>query len=83
MKLLPLVLLCALAATSNAERINHEGRILGPAPVVTAPILFNTLQADAIVGAMQILPKENPWNEKYLSAAASDEFGGDDRANHG
>lgn len=62
---------CALALgltftcvfTSPAERINHEGRVLGPAPVVTAPTLFNTPAADAIVAAMQIMPRDNPWNE--------------------
>ena len=48
---------------AQAERINHEGRILGPAPVVTAPTLFNTPSADAIISAMQILPRDNPWNE--------------------
>src|SRR5437016_11803307 len=46
-----------------AERINQEGRILGPAPVVTTPTLFNTPQADAIVSAMEIFPVTNPWNE--------------------
>ncbi|MGZ5537359.1 MAG: PKD domain-containing protein [Chthoniobacterales bacterium] len=58
-------LFCSVAAiaTANAERINHEGRILGPAPVVTSPILFNTPQADAIVSAMQIMPVDSPWNE--------------------
>ncbi len=48
---------------AKAERINHEGRILGPEPVVTTPTLFNTPQADAIVSAMQIMPVDNPWNE--------------------
>jgi hypothetical protein len=47
----------------SAERINHEGRILGPAPTVTAPVLFNTPQADAVVSAMQIFPVTNAWNE--------------------
>ena len=46
-----------------AERINQEGRILGPLPAVTAPTLFNTPEADAIVSAMQIMPLTNPWNE--------------------
>jgi hypothetical protein len=57
----------ALAAFSAraalAERINHEGRILGPAPVVTEPTLFNTAAADAIVSAMQIMPTNSAWNE--------------------
>src|ERR1035438_1379125 len=46
-----------------AERINQEGRILGPLPVVTNSILFNTTNADAVVSAMQIFPVTNPWNE--------------------
>ena len=47
----------------QAERINHEGRILGPEPVVTTPTSFNTAAADAIASAMQIMPVDNPWNE--------------------
>ena len=46
-----------------AERINHEGRILGPLPVVTNAVLFNTTNADAIVAAMQIFPVTSAWNE--------------------
>jgi hypothetical protein len=47
----------------GAERINQEGRILGPAPEVSMPTLFNTPEADALVSAMQIMPVSNPWNE--------------------
>jgi hypothetical protein len=47
----------------GAERINQEGRILGPAPQVARPTLFNTPEADTIVSAMQIMPVTNPWNE--------------------
>ncbi len=46
-----------------AERINQEGRLLGPLPVVTQPLLFNTPEADAVVSAMQIFPVTHPWNE--------------------
>ena len=53
----------ALSSVARAERINHEGRILGPEPTVAAPTLFNTAAADAIVSAMQIMPRDNPWNE--------------------
>ena len=45
------------------ERINQEGRILGPLPAVTNAILFDTSNADAVVSAMQIFPVTNPWNE--------------------
>jgi len=51
------------AGAAFAERINQEGRILGPLPVVMTPTLFNTTNADAVVSAMQIFPVTNPWNE--------------------
>src|ERR1700736_2585749 len=57
------LLIVTVAATASVERINQEGRILGPSPVVTTPTLFNTAQADAIVSAMQIFPVTNAWNE--------------------
>jgi hypothetical protein len=56
-------LVCATISVGHAERINHEGRILGPEPIVSTPTLFNTPAADAIVSAMQIMPRDNPWNE--------------------
>src|SRR5664279_4169032 len=56
--------LLLVATLANAsERINHEGRILGPAPTVTSSALFNTPEADAIVSAMQIMPVDSAWNE--------------------
>jgi hypothetical protein len=61
MRLLSLLLL--VPSLIGAERINHAGRILGPMPVVTTPVQFNTPQADAIVAAMQIMPRDNSWNE--------------------
>lgn len=65
MKLLSCALLFALPAVSFAagERINHAGRLLGPLPVVNAPLLFNTPESDAVVGAMQIMPTTSAWNE--------------------
>jgi K319-like protein len=62
-RIVALLLTFTIAFGARAERINHEGRILGPAPVVTTPTLFNTPQADAIVSAMQVMPRDNPWNE--------------------
>ncbi|MEY2559870.1 MAG: hypothetical protein QOG51_285, partial [Verrucomicrobiota bacterium] len=58
-----LLLFLVLTCVARAERINQEGRILGAAPTVTTPTLFNTAAADAIVSAMQIMPRDNPWNE--------------------
>ena len=57
--LLYMVVLRSIAA----ERINHEGRILGALPIITNSILFNTPEADAVVSAMQIFPRDNAWNE--------------------
>jgi hypothetical protein len=58
-----LLILLVAAGAARAERINQEGRILGPAPAVTPPLLFNTPQADAVISAMQIFPLTSPWNE--------------------
>jgi len=40
-----LILSFAVTAAAQSDRINQEGRILGPAPVVTSPTLFNTPQS--------------------------------------
>ncbi len=62
--LLPL-LAAGGALLPAAERINHEGRLLGPVPPpVTAPLLFNTPEADAVLSALQILPPDHAWNER-------------------
>ena len=60
---LAVLLTSVLAFTTRAERINQEGRILGPEPVVTTPTLFNTPAGDTIVSAMQVMPRDNAWNE--------------------
>ena len=60
--LIALVLLISVLPV-HAERINHEGRLLGALPVVTNALLFNTASADAVLSAMQIFPVTNPWNE--------------------
>ncbi|MCY2928777.1 MAG: hypothetical protein NTV86_04650 [Planctomycetota bacterium] len=48
---------------SGPGRVNHEGRALPAMPKIDAPILFNTPAADAVLAAMQVFPKDNPWNE--------------------
>ncbi|HWI60097.1 MAG TPA: hypothetical protein VNZ22_22920, partial [Bacillota bacterium] len=60
---LPLLVCTLVCHLALAERINQEGRLLGPAPVVTNAVLFNTPEADAIVSAMQIFPVTSAWNE--------------------
>ncbi len=61
--ILGLLVWCAFPRYAAAERINQEGRILGPLPIVTNAILFNTNSADAVVSNLQIFPVTNPWNE--------------------
>ncbi len=58
-----LLALVAAVALPGAERINQEGRILGPAVPVTSPTLFNSTAADAVLSSMQIMPLDSPWNE--------------------
>jgi hypothetical protein len=58
-----LILSFVVTAAAQSERINQEGRILGPAPVARSPTLFNTAHADAIISATQIFPVTNPWNQ--------------------
>jgi hypothetical protein len=34
-----------------------------PIPPMSKPVLFNTPEADAILSALRVFPKNNPWNE--------------------
>ncbi len=66
MRSMHLILIAAAfwpAGLPAEERINHAGRILGPNPVVTNVVLFNTPEADAIMSRLQIFPRDNAWNE--------------------
>jgi hypothetical protein len=56
-------IVAALLPMDAADRINQEGRILGPLAVVTNGILFDTTNADAVVSTMQIFPVTSPYNE--------------------
>jgi hypothetical protein len=58
-----LLSLALLASLAGAERINHEGRILQNTPAISAPIQFNTALSDTVMGTLQIMPRDNPWNE--------------------
>ncbi len=62
-----LLVLLGFSPRAVAQRINQDGRNLGPLPVVTSPILFNTSNADAVVSAMQIFPG---WKKAVIMAAA-------------
>jgi hypothetical protein len=53
----------AAAPPDKDARTNHDGRTLPAMPKIKEPILFNTPEADAVLAAMQVFPKDNPWNE--------------------
>ena len=36
-------------------------------PAMTAPVLFNTAEADRILASLQVFPPDNPWNEDITS----------------
>src|SRR5437867_6253938 len=61
--LIIVVMASLLSSLRAAELINHAGRILGSMPAVTNSILFNTPEADALIAALQIFPRDNAWNE--------------------
>jgi hypothetical protein len=61
--LLAPVAFAASADKAPAPQVNHEGRTLPPLPKIDKPILFNTPEADKVLEAMQVFPKDNPWNE--------------------
>lgn len=63
MRLVVSLFLSLILGSAQAERINHEGRILPDPPIVTTPLLFNTPEADAVLASLQIFPRDNAWNE--------------------
>ena len=59
-----LLLLALALPLAAAERINHAGRILPTQPAVTTPLRFHTAAADAVLTAMQVVPRDSAWNEE-------------------
>jgi hypothetical protein len=55
--------LCMMTALTAAERINHAGRILGPVLTVSSVTDFHTSAGDSFMASLQIMPRDNPWNE--------------------
>lgn len=55
-RLAAFLLLCTLPASTPAAP-----------PPLTAPVMFNTPEADAICAALQVFPTNNPWNRTVES----------------
>ena len=53
------------AASSNENRPpDRLARIRAARmPTITAPVMFNTPEADAILSALEVFPPDNPWNQ--------------------
>jgi hypothetical protein len=51
-----------VAAGAAALAIAAE-RVRPPMPKITAPVMFGTPEADRILGAMQVFPPDNAWNQ--------------------
>jgi hypothetical protein len=54
-----LVLLTALAAVAAGQ----AQRVRPAMPPITAPVMFDTPEADRILAALQVFPPDNPWNQ--------------------
>jgi hypothetical protein len=51
------------AACAASLAVAAVGPKRPPLPKLTAPVMFDTPEADAILSAMQIFPPDNPWNQ--------------------
>jgi hypothetical protein len=54
--------LALLAAAAAAAFALASERVRPPMPKITAPVMFDTPEADAILAALQVFPPDNWWN---------------------
>ena len=57
------VLLLAGAGLVGAVVVHAAARPRPPLPKITAPVMFDTPEADRILEALQVFPPDNPWNQ--------------------
>ena len=52
-------------AGRRGSRRSRRGRgaLRPPMPPITAPVMFDTPEADRILAALQVFPPGNPWNQ--------------------
>ncbi len=53
----------SVAAAVAMAAVVAVARDRPPMPKITAPVVFDTKEADAILSAMQVFPPDNPWNQ--------------------
>ena len=56
-----IVLACAAAVTVVAGQTGPRQR--PPMPAIERPVMFDTPEADRILGALQVFPPDNAWNQ--------------------
>ena len=61
-KTLRVIIVATLAGTAC---LGAQGR--RPVPEISAPVMFDTAQADAILASLQVFPADNPWNQDISS----------------
>jgi hypothetical protein len=59
--------LALLLAASAAALVAAADRARPPMPRITAPVMFDTPEADAILAALQVFPPDNWWNRDVSS----------------
>jgi len=52
----------------GASLVAAATRTRPPMPKITAPVMFDTPEADAILAALQVFPPDNPWNQDISKA---------------
>jgi len=57
-----IVALCLSAAAATFVHAQAQ-RPRPPMPAITAPVMFDTPEADRILAALQVFPPDNPWNQ--------------------
>jgi hypothetical protein len=56
-------LLCAIVLAAGDEDFPKHANPAAPKfPSITAPVHFNTVEADRILESLQVFPADNPWN---------------------
>ena len=53
----------AVAAAGTAASLLGAARERPPMPKITAPLLFDTAEADRVLAALQVFPPDNAWNQ--------------------
>ena len=56
------IIVAALAATAFVSAQGNR-----PLPEISAPVMFDTPQADAILASLQVFPADNAWNQDISS----------------